>query len=174
MEFRKPQDVFPGLIKLIEDSVNRENGTFGTPEATKILFYFSTPIEFVTLVGSLSEDTKYPFIYVNSVRTEHVERTPTGCVWSVPEILIGTLTDSNFSREQRDEINFKPILDPIYLAFRQQLNLSRYIEVVKEGKAQPHYFYGDQSSNGYLSHKFNQPIDVWQIQNMQIRITKQC
>lgn len=171
---RTPQVVFEQLVKMVEDSLNKVNAALELPADLSILFYYSTPVEFTTQVGSLPEDSKYPFVFVNSVKTEFVQSLPTGEVWDVPDIVIATKSDALWTREQRDELNFKPILNPILVGLSKALQISRYTEVMREGKATAHYFYGAENGNGYTAHSFNQAIDAWQISNLRLRITKQC
>ena len=169
MDFRTPQWLFNKMIPLVQDRIRASTG-----KDMRILFYYSTPLEFIEQVGSLPEDSKYPFLFINSIRSRMIEETSSGWVWDLPDIVLAAKSKADWIREQRDRYNFKPILNPVLNELRSMWELSRYMNVTRKPTYTPHYFYGVPGENGYESHRFNQAIDAWQINNLQITITKQC
>ena len=54
-------------------------------------------------------------------------------IWTVKDIVIATLSDINWTREKRDEMNFRPILIPILQEFERWLMFDRDISIYKKG-----------------------------------------
>ena len=115
MDFKPLQISMERVVGLIANNMDekmklREGYIDGSPFT--IRFYHSTPIEFVSVVGKESNKDKLPFFFVNSIQTSEKEG-----IWVIKDIVIATMSDKNWTREKRDELNFKPILIPILQEF---------------------------------------------------------
>lgn len=84
-------------------------------------------------------------------------------------------TDKNYTREQRDEFVFKPILLPLYVEFIKQLKASRIFMWpgnlnIPDHRPINRYYWGTQGSEntGNVKNIFTDPIDAVEIVNLKI------
>jgi hypothetical protein len=91
---------------------------------------------------------KYPLI---AVFEDIVERGVVGDVRSItPRIVIVNQTTAEYTRKERDDKNFKPILIPIYNEFMRQLRRNRYFrwDYKKPGDKTMRPFWGKEGLYG--------------------------
>lgn len=172
MDFKPLQISMERVVGLIANNMDekmklRECYIEGSPFT--IRFYHSTPIEFVSVVGKESNKDKLPFFFVNSIQTSEKDG-----IWVIKDIVIATMSDKNWTREKRDELNFKPILIPILQEFFRLLMFDRDLSVYQTGETIFHYFYGETGLNGYEAQKFTQAVDAIQLKNFQFKMSKNC
>ena len=120
---------------------------------------------FPTLMREFSQNEDI----VNSIQTSEKEG-----IWVIKDIVIATMSDKNWTREKRDELNFKPILIPILQEFFRLLMFDRDLSVYQTGETIFHYFYGETGLNGYEAQKFTQAVDAIQLKNFQFKMSKNC
>lgn len=73
--------------------------------------------------GKVLEGSRFPMIVVfEDFRTDHSKVGVTGI--SRLSIILLALSNKNYTRQQREEKTFEPILRPMYELFKQQLKLS--------------------------------------------------
>lgn len=174
MEFKQLQISMNRIVDIISNNIDKKLKTslgdnYIAENPFKIKFYYSTPIEFINIVGKEDTNEKLPFFFVNSMSATEKQD-----IWTVKDIVIATLSDINWTREKRDEINFRPILIPILQEFERWLMFDRDISIYKKGDTYFHYFYGETGLIGYDGQNFTQPVDAIQLKNFQIRMSKNC
>ena len=91
-------------------------------------------------------------------------------------LIIARSTKSDFIADQRLELNFKPILYPIYEEFLLQLYLSGKF-LVKSKDAIKHqkidrFFWGTESNKNNKANIFNDYIDCIEIKNLKLKVLK--
>lgn len=132
--------------------------------------YYSTPYEFVTMLTKLKADVKYPFIFINSIGVRYGDK---GMV-TVPDIVVATRSDKNWSALERDTKSMKPFLIPIVDEFERQMRFSRELRIQTVGEKVLHYFYGTSGINGYEGVLFPDHVDAIQLINYKFRISNNC
>lgn len=164
MVYRIIQNLFR---KIIEDK--DVDGTISNSLGYYITFYYSTPNEFITIVGE-SKNAKFPFIYINSLGVSLTDE-----ILTVKDLIIATKSDQNWDSETRDNESFEPYLTPI---LEELIHKVTYgiggLRMTKKGKIQYHYFFGKDGNNGYEGHKFTQPIDAIQLTDFSFKISRNC
>ena len=89
-------------------------------------------------------------------------------------IAIITATDSALLSDERLEINFKPILLPIYKAFIECINNSRYVRGSAKYEKKDCYFWGAVTKDGNVSNDYSDYLDAIELNNIKIIINKIC
>lgn len=88
--------------------------------------------------------------------------------------LIATYTMKELKADERLELNFKPILFPVYDAFMNKLKKYFVVDNIKHIVVN-HFEIGRESLSGYDGSVFNDHIDAIEIQDMELDIkNKQC
>lgn len=87
-------------------------------------------------------------------------------------IAIITATDSTLLSDERLEINFKPILLPIYKAFIESINNSRYVRGSAKYEKKDCYFWGAVTKDGNVSNDYSDYLDAIELNNMKLIINK--
>lgn len=87
-------------------------------------------------------------------------------------IAIITATDCNLLSDERLEINFKPILLPIYREFIDCVNNSRYVRGGAKYEKKDCYFWGAVTKDGHVSNDYSDYLDAIELNNMKIIINK--
>ena len=138
-----------------------------------ITFQYSTMTEFIQLLTTIKDgNKKYPFFFVHSIGVDY-DNSNFDTIVTISDILIAGDSKAKWTREERDDETFKPILNPIYNTFLDKLRRDRNVEIVKRGNITNHYFYGDTGVEGYDGAKFPDHVDVIQLKNFQFRLLKQ-
>lgn len=114
---------------------------------------------------------KYPLIALN---TRHVP-VQRGIVWDFNlNIIIGTQVDTNLTSEEREEQVFKPLLYPLFEAFKEAFSDSGLGFIWDSQLPQDfppcspliQYVWGTESKEGSLKNVFNDNMSVIEIVNM--------
>ena len=174
MEFKQLQTSMNRVVNIMSKNIDEKlkkslGDNYIAENPFKIKFYYSTPVEFINIVGKESIREKLPFFFVNSMNS-----TEKDDIWTIKDIVIATLSDTNWTREKRDELNFRPILIPILKEFERILMFDRDISIFSKGETYFHYFYGETGLIGYDGQNFTQPVDAIQLKNFKIRMSKNC
>lgn len=113
---------------------------------------------------------KYPLI---AVFEDVPERPVASNVATIsPRIVIAWQTQQGYTREQRDELSFKPILLPIYDEFMRQLKSSPYLisNYLRPGERTMRPFWGREGLYGNEGNIFNDFLDCIEIRNIELTI----
>jgi len=153
------------------------------PKITGIHYHHGHPIEIdETLIqaanGTGSKFKRFPLIALFQPFTETMS---TDGFYSddVYHLIIARGTEAEYKASKRYEVNFKPILYPIYFQFMEQIRLSKYFEIVS-GDSFPHVkidmpFYGKKGDYGSIANIFSDKVDCIDIENLKLRVkTKNC
>lgn len=89
-------------------------------------------------------------------------------------IAIITATNNSMLSDERLETNFKPILLPIYRAFIDCVNNSRYVRGGAKYEKKDCYFWGAVTKDGHVSNDYSDYLDAIELNNMKITINKIC
>jgi len=162
-------------MKLIQDELEKVVAKVQTElMLDNLTFECSTVNEFLAILANKKTPiAKYPFFFVNAQGIEYHD-SRTDVIVSVPDIVIATYSDSKWSRRERDEQSFKPILNRIYEVFEDKLNRDRNLDITTYGKRINHYFYGKTGLNGYEEGIYPDHVDAIQLRNFQFRIKNNC
>ena len=154
---------------------------------TGINYMYGHPTELVSRLqlrtqddGDLDSQTggkwdMWPVVMLFTDFPETMDNTGGGYFQTVTlQIVIAMITERNLFAEQRLNINFKPILQPIYEALMQSIMRSAYF-VVQSQKQIRHtkydrYFWGKTGLYGNSGNMFNDHIDAIEIQNLTLRV----
>jgi hypothetical protein len=188
------QDVLSNLIPRIESKfkamfyitdeqgriiLNEEGKMFGLPVLQNdftLKFKYSTPQEWVNellSVGQSNAKKRYPFLYANSMTVNQTVNTNIETV-TIGEIVLAVNSTIKWTSAQRDTYSFKPILNNLYTLFYEALNVSRECVVIDRGTRKDHYFYGKSGLYGGTENKFSDFVDAIEINNLKLRILKNC
>lgn len=163
------EDVFRDIIvKLNTNLADKE---------INVCFQFGTLREIVDNLNSLTQVNagKYPLIAL-------IEPFPQQKGISQIEarlklrFLIATYTSRELKADERLELNFKPILFPVYDAFIREIKHSEYFrtEEIKHTLVN-HFEIGKETLEGYDGSVFNDHIDAIELKDMELDIkNKQC
>ena len=119
----------------------------------------------------ISKKKRFPLIALN---TMSINPTVRGGVWDFNlNIVIGTQVDINLSTEEREAQIFKPILIPIYDAFKNafgESGLGFMWDSTIDQLAPPHtpmikYFWGTEDKEGSIKNIFNDPMCAIELVN---------
>lgn len=121
--------------------------------------------------GLVDANEIYPFIYINSVGV--TQERQNGVV-SIPQIVIAVNSDDIWKSAERDENSFKPILNNLYKFFYEAMYTSREFCVVEDGSRKDHYMYQVNRLTDNDGKEMTSHADVIEINNLQIRIFKNC
>jgi len=137
-------------------------------------FKYSTPIEWVNELTQLTKSNnikfKYPFCFINSMKVTYNYNTVT-----INELVFATLSGQNYTSEQRDMYTMKPILWNLVNILKSSLQDSPLVNLYDVNfDVKPHYFYGKSGLYGGVGNVFNDHVDAIEINNLKLRIYKNC
>jgi hypothetical protein len=144
-----------------------ETSLYSLRQPFKIKYYYSTPIEFVNIVGKEAKKHKFPFFFVNALNTKYNKD-----IVSINDIVIATATRSDWTSSKRKVESYDPILTPILNDFYRILRIHHNISLSDEGDTIFQMFYGDDTMIGHDSAKFDCPIDAIQLKDFKFRVTQ--
>lgn len=136
-------------------------------------FRYCTPQEWTNELGLLAKNSKtddmYPFFFVNSMSVRQTDD-----IVEIGEIVLATLSNANWTAEQRKIKNFDAWLSPIYRYLKEAMELSKDFSLNDFGTRVDHLFYGKSGLYGYEGSLFNDRIDAIEIKNLKLRLYKKC
>ena len=149
------------------------------PGITAVNFQFGHSIVVTNALTGMSkmqstQALKYPLIIILEDFTEK----PAGLGYQSiisPRIIIANLTQETYTREQRDELNFKPVLDPICDEFLNQLQYNPYFFYTTRKKPQRtnRAFWGTAGITGNTANSFNDKLDCIELNpDLTVRIQR--
>lgn len=150
---------------------------------TGVHFLWGHPLEIVeTLQGYTAHDTlKYEKFPLIALYTDiPVDKQGAGDYdVAVLRIIIANSTERNLTSPERENINFLPILYPIYQLFLHELNLSNVFSMVDDTQDLQHrvterYYWGKQGLYGNVGNVFNDFVDAIEIENLRLKINISC
>jgi len=178
------QDIFAEIVAKVSaemlptlQALNAEKGY----ELTGVHYQYGTGYEIIETLNQMSlNDTnvnKYPLICLFLDVKEEFGTAP-GIYSNIPELRIAICnsTDSNFKAYQRDELNFKPILTPIYQSLLRQISLTKntFVGVGNPENlrhdAKRNYFWGREGVYGKEGAVFNDKLDAIEITFRNLKI----
>lgn len=119
----------------------------------------------------LTNNLKFPRL---CLFTDIVESHTSISFSSELDLLLITATLPEYYSEQRLEINFKPILLPIYEALIQNMKDSRYIMGDFTFNKKDCYFYGATTKDGQVSNMYSDYLDAIEINSIKLKFNKYC
>lgn len=156
------EDIFAGIVrstneKLIEDNIVSS-------------FQFGTLREIVDNLNTLTqaEIKKYPLIALIEPFKQQKGIPNTESRLRL-RFLIATYTHKELKANERLELNFKPVLFPVYNKFLDSVKRSEYFKTDKiRHTIINHFEIGRESLSGYDGSIFNDHIDAIEIQDMEL------
>lgn len=123
--------------------------------------------------------TKYPLVWLvmDFAETKGGKRFDLYCELNC-QLIIATKTEQDWAMSKREEINYTPILYPIYYELLNQIYRSFEIETgtidqIEHTKIDRPYW-GGQEAGGSDKSLFNDVVDAIQIKNLKLKILKTC
>lgn len=163
-------------MTLIQDILSKEaEWAKNDCNLDNMLFYYSTPTEFVEVLKEMAKKDKfapYPFVFVNSQTVSYDRTNKNLTTISVGELVIATITKPNYKSAERDFKTFKPILLPYMEAFFDRITNGQGLVLQSYGETRLHYFYGKEGVYGSEGNLFNDSVDAIQINDLEFRLTK--
>lgn len=155
-------------LKLVDVNITGVHYQYGHPlEIIKTIKHFDE--------GVASKFKKYPLVafFLDST----ISRGELG-FYGEQEInlaIIRACKDANQTAKQRDELNFIPVLTPIYLALMEEIALRGDLLKVQSAEQIPHrvtnrYYWGKDGLFGNDANIFNDWVDAIEINNMRLKI----
>lgn len=154
-------------LKTVDSSIQRVHFQYGHPKMViDALKSLATP--------QANQFLKYPLI---AVFEDFPERSVIeGLDIITPKIIIAWKTQAHYTREQRDTLNFKPILNPLTDEFVLQLRRSPYFSTnykkVGERIARP--FWGKEGLYGNEGNVFDDMLDCIELRGFELTIRHQA
>lgn len=157
------------------------NVNFGSGLEKKLYFLQGSKREIMTVLQAWSDspekkDKRYPLVALFRDVKEKMLVHNYGMVSEAPlHLAIFTLTDPTFRADTREELNFKPILHPIFSELIRQFTLSDLFEAptVENMKIVKWdcYFYGTQPAEKNV---LNDYIDAIDIESITLKVKPIC
>ena len=132
-------------------------------------------LEIINTVKEMSADPdtdkRYPLIAFQHDVTE--QETDKGTEFEVT-LFIVTITDPLYTSKQRSELNFKPVLTPVYNEFINQIVRSGYfdehteLQVRKAHKKINHLFWGNSGVMGNEANIFGDAVDCIEVKGLKL------
>lgn len=154
-------------LTITTDALEDATSGYELRQPFKIKYYYSTPIEFVNIVGKEAKKNKLPFFFVNALNTKYSNDTVT-----INDIVIATASSSDWTSSKRKTESYDPILTPIMNDFFRILRGHHDISLSQEGSVIHQMFYGEDTLIGHENAKFDCPVDAIQLKDFKFRITQ--
>lgn len=183
-------DVFKDIVEATENAINDNTGLtlldqlkFVDQLIDGVHYQHGHPLEIIETLQQQSEarttkTSRFPLIALFQDFPESID-VQEGFYGDVPfHLIIARPTDPNYKAGKRYEVNFKPILYPIYQAFMEQIRLSRRFSLI-DNKI-PHtkidrLYWGREGLYGNDGNVFNDRIDCIEIRDLKLRVkTQNC
>ena len=170
------------LIDTIEEIVNGQDFTgltFGENPLTEVNYQPGHPREIINSMVQMSQsptykDKKFPLIglFLDVPFDDSYE----GYKLDDFTIVIAVDTDPTFSTEDRKEVNFKPLLRPIYEILKKAIYNSSALSCPMPfvPKVREWYFYGKDGIYGVEGNVFNDYIDAIEVTFRGITLINKC
>ena len=126
-------------------------------------------------LGNLDNSLKYPLVALIEPFSQKKGIFNVESIMTI-RFLIATYTRKQLKADERLQLNFKPILFPIYEEFIRQTCKSAYFRVEEIPHTLVNHFeIGRESLSGYDGNVFNDHIDAIEIKDMELSLKrKQC
>lgn len=139
----------------------------------EITMYLGNPLEINQIRRNESDlrETKFPAIFMFfDIEEDHTILT--GNYTISPTFAIVNQTEKSYIAEQRDELNFKPVLLPIYENFIKAIKYSGYFNNVNnvDHRKANLYFYGSDENQS----EFDGNMDAIRLDLIDLEIKKTC
>lgn len=177
-----PIPYLPDLLKTIVARVNAEFAARAAKEDPP-----GTPIELFFDYGLVSQVTRsvhanpdnFPLLWLVFNFDENITGNPAEFLNTSIQLLIMTPTENTYSMDQRDTINFKPILFPIYQELLRQIRSA--VEFGKPSETdlkhtrtiRPYWGGGDLGGTD-TDNLFKKYVDAVHIRNLNLRVKREC
>jgi hypothetical protein len=166
------------LIKKVVQKTSEQVYPPGPAQTTVINFLHGHPLEVLASLEQMNQDSttkdkKYPLIALFHDFKEKMNPRVGIYADVTLNIIIANFTESQLTAPERYDVNFYPVLYPIYAAFMKQLTRSGYFMSYPDG-LQPdkwdRLFWGKDGLYGKEGNIFNDFIDAIEIQNLNLSI----
>ncbi len=175
------QDVFASIVaKVSTEMLPTLQALY--PQITGVHFQYGTGFEIIQTLDQMtlndSNVDKYPLICLFLDVNEEFA-TEAGIYSTIPTLRVAICNDTKaeFKAPQRDAMNFKPILTPIYQCLLRQMQVSGAFMFDGLGfrhDAKRNYFWGRESVYGKEGATFNDKLDAIEITFRDLKIYSTC
>ena len=168
---------YPVIVDLFEAIVKK------TSDAMPYVVHFQQGhmLEIINTVKEMSADPdtdkRYPLIAFQHDITE--QATDIGTEFEVT-LFIVTATSPLYTSKQRSELNFKPVLTPVYNELINQIVRSGYfyeytqLQVRKAHKRINHLFWGNSGVMGNEANIFGDAVDCIEVKGLKLTAMTTC
>lgn len=163
----------PDVMKMVVDRVNTAD-----PIGKSVYYMFGHPLEITARLQEMSKNPskpdKYPLIALFT-DIAIVNDKLVGFYGAAKfSMVIATITKQTYTAEQRKEINFKPVLQPIKEELINQI--SRHAQFTNRDELIyteiERYYWGRNGLYGNTGNIFNDFIDCIELQNISVNVLK--
>ena len=155
------EDIIGQAVKEAEESLRLR-----TNSDISINFCYGTLREIVGVLNDLGKAKvkKYPLIALIEPFSQSVDNSG---IHLSPRFLIATYTKKTLKADQRLEVNYRPVLFPIYEAFIEQLKTKTRSSGLPHTLIN-HFELGRESLSGYDAATLNDHVDVIEIKDVDL------
>lgn len=149
------------------------------PQITGVHYQYGTGYEIIETLNQMTQNDnnldKYPLVCLFLDVNEEFG-TDAGIYSTIPNLRIAICNDTkrDMKAPQRDELNFKPILTPIYQSLLRQMKYSKAFKAVSldfRHDAKRNYFWGREGVYGKEGSVFNDKLDAIEITFKDLKIS---
>lgn len=183
-------DYFRDIVDATENFVKKGTNTtllqklqLVDPKITGIHYEHGHPIEIVETITEKGEGVsekfnRFPLVGLLQDFKEEIGSSPGFYADGTFDLIICAGTDPNFKAQKRYDVNFKPILYPIYFALMEAIRLSRKFELDPGAETFSHtkidrLYWGRQGLYGMEGNVMNDRVDCIEIDGLKLRIKQQ-
>lgn len=147
------------------------------PDITGVHYQYGHPLEIIETLKQMDEAKdykfrRYPFVGLFQDFPEEVGEVGFNSEPTL-HLIIARFTQATYKAAQRYELNFKPVLYPIYLEFLEQLNFSKAFETYGVTNIQhtkiDRLYWGREGLYKNEGNIFNDFLDCIEIRNLKLK-----
>lgn len=147
------------------------------PTIQQLHFEYGHPLTIINKLQAMNNPQSYQFMKypLLAVFEDVPERGIVDDISTIsPRIIIANQTRPEYTREERDTTNFKPILLPIYDAFMRELKRTPYMryDYRKPGERIMRPFWGKEGLYGNEGNVFGDALDCIEIRGAEFTIRR--
>lgn len=167
------------FVDIIGDIVEDVQSEYDLANSEKPYYLYGHPLEIFNILSEKSQSEsfkfkKYPLVALFQDFEEETDSSTT--IIQNVTIVIMTETDPNYKAPNRYTNTITPVLQPIYDLFIKYLESSKYVaseDKYKHTKIDRLYW-GKEDTFGNSGNIGNDALDAIVIQNLNLRLIKQC
>jgi len=173
---------FIPIVKAVSDKLLPKLQEFDAG-ITGVHYEYGHPLEIINTLtqydqGATAKFKKYPLVafFLDMPMSRGVDVGIYGEA-TIHMAVIRACDDSNHTAKERDLLNFKPVLTPIYLELMRQIGYRGDLFQLVSPTRIPHratyrYYWGKQGLFGNEANIFNDWVDCIEIENLRLKINE--